>query len=1065
LYVNNTNAVVFAGDQPIARLVKDSLMYGTFMMAIKRGDQGKWLHQFDHIVSKYHGGKMLWILSDTQFPDLKITVDVLPLANSIGMAVRCCAQGAKDSDRLIWAFGGAVGPKKKISIWPEDYTWDMDVSYYPDILNWGFEATDCKNNKVETDKSMARLSLTDSSQRKILTVVTGSNLNSTTKIGNAAEWADVSRFSNSRDEKLPLLNSETILENNKQYYWACDAFNIDKQVDLSNIINPEKSFTEGQSKLNAIQARMQINTPDPYLNAAALASMMAVDATWQSPTYMHGALYGRMPLPGWRSIYGGTMYGWHDRVVTEAKYYTGFQTKVSDKREPKASVVAKLTEQDKDSRFYGVGHIDKDQRGYDMQSQFFDQLIEDWRWTADPELERILRPALELHLNWAKECFDPDGDGTYESYKNSWPTDSQWYNGGGSAEETSYVYRGHVAARDMAERAGDKEAVRHHNQVIERIKKGFFAKLWIKEKGHSGAYREQGGHQRLHQDPWLYSIFLPAEANLLSPVQLIESVYYSEWALQNDPVPGGGRRVWPSNWVPALWSVRELWSGDEYALAQTYFKAGLADGGWDIMRGAMMANAFQSVVPGNVSSPQCGTDFGDNLHPFARVLVEGLFGYQPDYPNGLVNIAPKFPTGWDNASIEIPDIKFHFLRKEKISTYNITLARKAKINLQLPVFAGNIEKVSVNGKAVEWKLAPGVGSSLILLELPMSSKADIIVQSENLLAYHAPELIETNVSEFITLKTGDSKIIQTYDPQEVLQEQQIKNGVLYAKVKSGSKGFHTVIVKVMKDKAPQWRVFRLNVKDPEAKARSEDRILTSFPSGTKWQNIDVSPMFNADVRMIYRQQYLSPRPNTSSLRLGVDGYSSWTQQHWAKKRPPLTIGLEAVKDMLDNKGRLLTPQKVPFLWTGEDNNISFTSMWDNFPTAISFPVHKKGKAIYFLVCGSTNVMQCQIANAVLRLFYADGSTDSLELIPPVNYWNLCPIIGKKLDDRADYTSKLDRFPLPEKWPDRVQLGENCRAILLNLKLKKGVELDHVTLETLSQEVVVGLMGISIMNPE
>ena len=68
-----------------------------------------------------------------------------------------------------------------------------------------------------------------------------------------------------------------------------------------------------------------------------------------------------------------------------------------------------------------------------MQSQFFDQLIEEYRWTNDSALISFLRPALELHLQWQEECFDPDGDGVYESYLNSWPTDSQWYNGGGSA--------------------------------------------------------------------------------------------------------------------------------------------------------------------------------------------------------------------------------------------------------------------------------------------------------------------------------------------------------------------------------------------------------------------------------------------------------------------------------------------------------------------------------------------------------------------------------------------------------------------------------------------------------
>jgi hypothetical protein len=111
-------------------------------------------------------------------------------------------------------------------------------------------------------------------------------------------------------------------------------------------------------------------------------------------------------------------------------------------------------------------------------------------------------------------------------------------------------------------------------------------------------------------------------------------------------------------------------------------------------------------------------------------------------------------------------------------------------------------------------------------------------------------------------------------------------------------------------------------------------------------------------------------------------------------------------------------------------------------------------------------MQCQIANAVIRLTWADGKMDSLELIPPINYWNLCPIDSHATapgqGSRADYHSETDQFCLPAKLPETVQLGENCRAMLLNLKMRKGLVLKSVTLETLSQEVVVGLMGITVM---
>jgi len=166
---------------------------------------------------------------------------------------------------------------------------------------------------------------------------------------------------------------------------------------------------------------------------------------------------------------------------------------------------------------------------------------------------------------------------------------------------------------------------------------------------------------------------------------------------------------------------------------------------------------------------------------------------------------------------------------------------------------------------------------------------------------------------------------------------------------------------------------------------------------------------------------------------------------------------------------LITPQKVPFNWYGDKRNIAFTSLWDNFPNSISFPVNKKGDAAYFLICGSTNVMQCSIANAVIMINYIDGTKDSLQLIPPINYWNLSHIGASASTpgqtSLSDYSVKRDGFCLPKVLPERVQLGKDCRAMLLNLKLKKDIEVENITLETLSQEVVVGLMGITILNPK
>ena len=64
----------------------------------------------------------------------------------------------------------------------------------------------------------------------------------------------------------------------------------------------------------------------------------------------------------------------------------------------------------------------------------------------------------------------------------------------------------------------------------------------------------------------------------------------------------------------------------------------------------------------------------------------------------------------------------------------------------------------------------------------------------------------------------------------------------------------------------------------------------------------------------------------------------------------------------------------------------------------------------------------------------------------------------------DYNYARDGFSLPKEPPPAVQIGTNCRAMVYGWKLRPGVELKEITLETLSQDVVIGLMGVSVMNP-
>ena len=984
LYCNQTSAIVIAGDRPLVRFGTGAVLHGTFMVALVRGDQAKWLHDFSGITAKYRADHMEWILNDAHFGDTRLNVDAVPAAQGAGMALRLRMENAQAGDQLIWVCGGTVRqPKSVLDVW------DVTTQGREKTLSKGFSPDDCLGNRVRLEGDRFVVEINDGKP----VMMTGQcSVVSKLSITDAAAWSDPANLSSIPGKQRPLACGVVKWAGQPEICWAV----------RGGKPSPETAsavFAAGLHRAQEIGRRIFVDTPDTKLNAMAGASSAVMDGVFRSGIFTHSGMRWGIPLLGWRSIFGGTAYGWHDRVLTQARTCLAKQITSSDKQLSKANPATGLSSQAPESRLFGKGRVDAyHTRHYDMQSQFFDQLIHAWRWTGNSELEQLLRPALELHLEYIHDCFDPDDDGLYESYANTWPTDDQWYNGGGTAEETAYAYAGHKAALELARRAADMAAAKHHEARLAKIRKSFMETFWIPTKQSVGASVEQGGLRRVREDCWLYAIFCPIDAGMLDATQSAQALHYTEWGLEREKMPYGGERCWPSNWVPSVWSLREMWPGDNYHLALAYFQTGLADDGWNVLRGTFPHMAFYGPVPGDLGYPCGGTDFNDCASMFCRTVVEGLFGYRPDYPNQAVTIAPQFPSDWDHAAIRTPDFSLSW----REGRYEVSLAKPATLQFRLPVHATKIHRVLVNGQPVRYRLEPSFGYGALFVTVPTCAKAEFVVETG-----------EKPSNLPVITKTADKPAL--------------------------------VLTAVAGD-VPRYQVTKIRPVTPPPSEKLK------VPAGARWATLDMTASFNGDVRTIFQQEYLSPRPNTCSLRLATDGYSTWQMMLNPKHKPP--------EISLTKPGELLTtPQGVPFGKIGTEKNIAFTSQWDNWPKLISVPVNKAGDAVWLLVCGFTPPMQCRIANGVVRFCYADGQEEKLELVPPLNFWSLCPFGG------VDYDDKRDGFALPKEPPPQVQLGPNCRAMVYGWKLRPGVALKSVKLEMFSQEVIIGLMAVSVMNPK
>jgi len=246
-----------------------------------------------------------------------------------------------------------------------------------------------------------------------------------------------------------------------------------------------------------------------------------------------------------------------------------------------------------------------------------------------------------------------------------------------------------------------------------------------------------------------------------------------------------------------------------------------------------------------------------------------------------------------------------------------------------------------------------------------------------------------------------------------------------------------------------------------------ERLGLCEPDATKkCKPLRIERFFNAEVDDIYKQEYLSPRPQTTTLQIPTQGIGEWCH-------PTLTA------DVNDSVFRTLivddefTVAGIPFRTPKVGQNIVYTSLWDNYPDSIVIPMKGKAAKAYLLMAGSTNHMQCRIDNGLVVATYNDGSTDTLHLRNPDNW---CPI-------EQDYYVDGKAFQVVEPRPYRVCLGNGMvsrdlgkvlgirevygrplpggAAQMLSMPLNPKKKLRSLTLRTLSNDVVIGLMGVTL----
>ncbi|WP_418586977.1 DUF4450 domain-containing protein [Phocaeicola sp.] len=882
-------------------------------------------------------------------------------------------------------------------------------------------------------------------------------------------------------------------EMQKEYDLALtdEAYLVLENLDLKLVSTDEgrRLYGKAEEARKALASRIRFSTPDPYFNTLGGTLAVAADGIWDGEVWLHGAVGWRMPLSGWRAAYTGDALGWHDRArkhfdAYAASQVTNVPNTIPHPAQDSALHLARSVKKWGTPQ-YSNGYICRNPRRnnqmhhYDMNLCYIDELLWHFNWTGDLEYARQMWPVITRHLAWEKLNYDPDNDGLYDAYACIWASDALYYNSGAVTHSSAYNYRANKMAAEIAGKIG--EDAEPYQKEADRILKAMNKRLWLADKGHWAEFQDFMGHKRLHESAGVWTIYHALDSETADPFQAYQATRYVDTQIPHIPVAGKGLKdegyatISTTNWLPYSWSINNVAFAEVMHTALAYFQAGRADEGYKLLKSSVLDGMYLGDSPGNfgqisfydAARGECYRDFGDPVGVASRVLIQGVYGILPDAMNGRLLIRPGFPSDWDKASLKTPDVSYSFLREKDTDTYQICqrFGKPLEIGLQVKAIREQVASVEVNGKKTVWSFVEAAsGHPELLVKVPDVKNAEVIIRWKGkFLQTLAAEELEVDAGGQILLRAPQGvELCEVYDPQHLLVSTKVERNSYNTNIKKGE-GHHTFFVRTRQGNMNWWQPVNVFIRSLPAAAREDFAGVDS--SACRMVNMD--QYLNDSVTSIFREQYFSPRSPYTTLQLPVQGIGEWCH-------PLLSASIDdsGLRNLVRNN-RFDTSLGVPFRLMKKGNNIAFTSLWDNYPNSICIPLAGKASHAYLLLAGSTNHMQCHIANGVLKVRYSDGTSTEMTLTNPDNW---CPI-------EQDFYVDGKAFVLSEPRPYRLHLKtgkvsrdlgkelgitgvygreiEGGAGVLLDMPLDAEKTLESLTLETVANDVVIGLMGITL----
>lgn len=1171
LYGTNTAFRVEAGDLPEFALYLPG-MGGNLRLGLIQGNTSKWLTEAKTIETRYQAGTMRYHITDPMLGNGSLNIQVLALSDGDGMILKLSGENIPDKLDLAWVFGGATGkkfsrdgdlgadPESSFYLKPEycaDNEFEIQGNAFTLFFGSGRDRSTnefYENNYKPTKEELEQTRL---QVKKRLFALFPENTE--IRITDANQQNTPIESLKAEKSATPMASVKFAFTSGKDIYILIQNPDTRQKPTYSGL---PQLFDKADAVRKELANRIQIETPDPYINAVGATISTAADAVWDGQSFMHGAIAWRMPLNGWRGAYAADWLGWHDRAKTHFNGY--FQAQYTEPASgtsvPDTSTHLARQKEEIGTALFTDGYISRSPgkinkpHHYDMNLVFIDQLLWHFRWTGDLEYVRKSWPVLERHLAWEKRNFDANDDGLYDAYCCIWASDALQYSGGGVTHSSAYNFRANKMAAELAVLIGKDP--KYYLAEADKIKKAVTLNLWLPEKGWFAENKDLLGNQLVHPSAALWTVYHAIDEGMADPFQAYQTTRYVDYSIPHIPIRAKGLpegdfyTISTTNWMPYNWSINNVASGEVLHTALAYWQSGRSEEAFRLTKSMFLDYMFLGSSPGNFGQlsfydafrGELYRDFADGIGMASRALVEGLFGIMPDLINQSLTIRPGWPAEWPFANLETPDLKIQFKRDGLKENYRIESHFPKAVNLKLLVKSRfeAVKSVKVNGKetACKWN-----GKAIEYPELeiitPSGDNFEVeIVWGGNSLEQFALESFYAK-GEILKLSLRNAEILEVFDPQQIFKSVKTRKQSLQAELQ-GELGGRTAFVKLQQGQMSWWQPISFELRksleilaeeeQPKNEihfsirnntekaiegtvsvngfqqtiaipARSNSGVIkvtgeylyagsnrvqllagkmvdaenvinwniVSKPS-SKFESLDLSGKFNDRITNIFREQYFSPRSPYPTLAIPVQGIGDWCSFKETEE-----IDDSGLRQLAGNANQISTPQGIPFATSGnEAPNILFTSKWDNYPDSVILKLSGKASHLYLLMAGSGHHMQSRMTNGIIKVEYTDGTREILPLISPDNWW---PVEQDFYEDgyafRVDAVRPLRLYLKTGEWhqdsydiwsKNKTRKIHGGAASVIDLPLNPTKELKQLTLETRTNDVVIGLMAATLVKP-